>query len=867
MIVVSDSIKNAYNKYTTQRKPYIKVGNNTYYIQNMDFQADCYDEGNIIGNAIAKILKFDIETEYVEELDKFELYDSIWTGNQYESVFLGTFKLYDEEGTDDFFSSVTAYDLLIKFNVQYDPSQMTYPSTIFGLLQNICSQAGVILENTSIVNGTQPLENELFVEGETLKTILNAICQISGTFGTISNDKLKLGLKGSQTITLNKSQISEPEFKRTTQNINQVVLGMTDVEGEEVKYPQDSQISGTIHKLTINNNPFVYTQALREAYIQNIYNQVNGFGYEAMSMKWEGLSYVELGDLLSVDGHSSIVLRYNIKSPKGLESTLEAPSIIDSSVEYYENSNSIENRQKRTEYIVDKANQRITQVVEEIGQYDERITKVEQTTEQISQEVSETINFIRNVSGNGNIILENANANDLKSLSIKGNISLLFGNDGKQYGIVPYAKILYPSSELFGKNMNLIIEYKEETQVIKLPFTYLNYISQDVCDEFILQDGKASIIRRVGINSNMKKYQLENEVIEDLGEFAITLKEGNPKLYLQCFDSTIYNASYMIKNEYTDTFATKVDLSSSINQASENINLSVDKKIEDLDIELKSEINLASNSILSEVNDVNNDLNAKLELKVDTENLVSEINASADVIKLESDRFILNSTNTQIAEDGTIACQNIDITGGNISINTDNLLNGIKVYSKSNNQIQMAGTFFEGTNNGQRGFYLTPSGTLSIKSITVSGLLEISLNGSFDCYGNAFVQGDLTVSGTKNRLVTTDNYGNRLLNAYETATPYFGDIGSNKTDENGYCKINIEDIFKETIELENYKVFIQECADGKLYVKKSEDYFEVIGTPNLEFDWEIKAIQKGYRDIRLKEAIIKEINNEEVINR
>ena len=56
MIAVSDSIKNAYNQYTTQRKPYIKVDNNTYYIQNMDLQADCYNDGNIIGNAIAKTL-------------------------------------------------------------------------------------------------------------------------------------------------------------------------------------------------------------------------------------------------------------------------------------------------------------------------------------------------------------------------------------------------------------------------------------------------------------------------------------------------------------------------------------------------------------------------------------------------------------------------------------------------------------------------------------------------------------------------------------------------------------------------------------------------------------------------------------------
>ena len=75
MLNVSNSIKNAYNQYTTQRKSYIQVGNNQYFIQNMDLYADAYDEGNVVGNAIAKILKFDIETQYVRGLDEFTLYD------------------------------------------------------------------------------------------------------------------------------------------------------------------------------------------------------------------------------------------------------------------------------------------------------------------------------------------------------------------------------------------------------------------------------------------------------------------------------------------------------------------------------------------------------------------------------------------------------------------------------------------------------------------------------------------------------------------------------------------------------------------------------------------------------------------------
>ena len=365
MLTVSDSIKNAYNQYTTQRKSYIRVGDSSFFVQNLDVVADCYEKGNVIGNAIAKIAKFDIETNNVKGLNEFELFDGIWTGNQYEYVSLGTFKLFNEEGTDDFFSSVTAYDKLVLFNKEYNPSQTVYPTTLFELLQNVCLQAGVELENTSIPNGEQSIEENLFVENESLKLVLNAICQISGNFGIISQDKVKLLLKGTKTIGLSKYQLSKPEYKRTTWKINQVVLGMTDVEGEYVLRQDDGDIAQNgVHKLVINDNPFVYTQELREQYIDNLFNQVNGFGYIAFSTKWEGLPFVELGDLAYIDGKESIVLRYNLKSPKGLESTLEAPSIIDNVIEYVDNSNSVSNKQKRTEYLVDKANQQIEAVIQ-----------------------------------------------------------------------------------------------------------------------------------------------------------------------------------------------------------------------------------------------------------------------------------------------------------------------------------------------------------------------------------------------------------------------------------------------------------------------------------------------------------------------
>lgn len=399
MLTISDSMKQAYNQYTTQRKSYIKIGDSSFFVQNLNIEADCYDEGNVIGNAISKIAKFEIETEYVNQLDEFEIFDGIWTGEKYEYISLGTFKLFEEKGTDDFFSSIIAYDKLVLFNSTYDSNLVVFPTTVYGLLQSICNQANVELYNTTIANGDQPLESNLFVEGESLKHILKAICQISGCFAIISEDKLKLLLKSSDTLTLEKYQISQPEYKRTTWKINQVVLGMTDIDGEYVKYPDDTEIQGSIHKLVINDNPFVYTQELRETYIQNIYNQVNGFGYIAFEANWEGMPFVEIGDSLIIDGNESIVLRYTLKSPKGLESTLSAPSIIDSVVEYVDNSNSINNRLRKTEYTVNKHDGKITalssRVTTEVNTLNNKINGVSASFENFKD--NEYINSIANL--------------------------------------------------------------------------------------------------------------------------------------------------------------------------------------------------------------------------------------------------------------------------------------------------------------------------------------------------------------------------------------------------------------------------------------------------------------------------------------
>lgn len=118
-----------------------------------------------------------------------------------------------------------------------------------------------------------------------------------------------------------------------------------------------------------------------------------------------------------------------------------------------------------------------------------------------------------------------------------------------------------------------------------------------------------------------------------------------------------------------------------------------------------------------------------------------------------------------------------------------------------------------------------------------------------------WVYGDLHVKGQKDRLIETEHFGARCISAYETAIPYFGDIGQGVTDESGKCIVQIEEIFSETVDLEEeYQVFLQKEGPGDIWVQeKAKDHFTVKGTPGLKFAWELKAKQIDHKGKRLEE--------------
>ena len=230
-------------------------------------------------------------------------------------------------------------------------------------------------------------------------------------------------------------------------------------------------------------------------------------------------------------------------------------------------------------------------MAQEVGQYDSRISTVEQTVDRIEQAVELIEDLKRNVVGYRKVHFENAIPDVPLKLCIR-NAHLLFP-----------ATDIYPKTTLFPLGSYLVVDNQEElssnAKFYRLPFTAL-YAIQDTYDEFIIEGRHAYIIHRIGIDSNNELYILDNEYIEELGEMEIIFEDGDNYVYLYSFQNepVYYEIDYLVHSSFTDRFATETYVRSSIEQTASEINLEIDQKT-DTD-ELISKINLKPGHILLE---------------------------------------------------------------------------------------------------------------------------------------------------------------------------------------------------------------------------------------------------------------------------
>lgn len=683
MIDVKNEIKQAYEESTTQIDRIILDGE-PYRINEVNYDDDCYENGNIFGTAIARSLEFQIENSIDLEKKEFEYQTGIYINNQIEWTSLGNFIVQDIEPNDTTkISKVVAFDYMFKSNIPYE-SKLDYSSgkiTILDVLQESCEQSGLELATTDFVNNNFIVDSNQFSEGTLNRQVFQAVAQISGTFAKIRSDnKLHLIIpkrKGILVEEVNKMTVAEFNklpieklsensnkfstdlykelvLKRNTHPINLVSLGMSDIEGENITLRDEESISKEgENSLVINDNPFAYTQEKREQLIIALFNTVKGFEYTAFEIEGQAKPYLETGDEIVVKDaegnfYYSFLFRFNYKSPNGLESIMEAPSIIKSTVAYQNIPDAL-SIAKKTEIVVNKQEQKIRQLVQETSENSDKLTKVEQTVDNISQKVSNIETFTNTIEAVDQIHLTNTIEGEeyVIQFSITGNMPFLTPSE-----------TLVPSEDLvpLGDYFTLIIDKQsranksEEAVEIVIDLDEPLRVYKNIYDEIFCENDIWYVIRRIGIDDKFNLYILENEIIEEITNIKIPTFEDDTYIYVKEYEGLNYSAYYIVKNQYEKIFATKTELSSSID--------------------------LSKNSILEEVKlnyatvDDTKEIKATLELKVDIDKLISEINASADVINLKANRLVIDSTNFKLTKEGKVTSTSGEIGGFKITSNS-----------------------------------------------------------------------------------------------------------------------------------------------------------------------------------------------------
>lgn len=176
-------------------------------------------------------------------------------------------------------------------------------------------------------------------------------------------------------------------------------------------------------------------------------------------------------------------------------------------------------------------------------------------------------------------------------------------------------------------------------------------------DEYVLENGKAIIIKKIGINEKGEKYVLDTPLISDLGQLYIQLANGvNVLEFLNNFNM---EATYFIDNEFTRKFANQINSSSEFNEQNNLLNQN------------SNDINDLSNKLNNDYTN-NSKLNQLLEGQKAT--IIEETSTMIEQSASEVTTSIINKVNT----DGVTTLKNtlvtIDINGINVAKNDEDVV-------------------------------------------------------------------------------------------------------------------------------------------------------------------------------------------------
>lgn len=624
----------------------------------------CFDssEGKLIGTAASKELEVEIINKDNYDLaDKeFDLELGVLIDREnkiYEYVPYGRYVVTSYE---DLKSSnkyrIIANDIMCKLNPEFRQNKAfkpTYPITAKEYYRQLMESYGIEIEEQELTNGNFLINNAIDFEGNTGRYVLGRLAELFGSFAKINRDnKCQMYLKTETDEVIELSQMNSVlEIDNRYGPVNVVTIGLSQVEGENVTLEDvDSMAANGETTIRIDDNPFLYTEELREKAITPLFNRLKGFTYIPVSFKYKALLYSDCGDAVQVRNKANgelvdtIIFNQDIVIPATRQSKIESLALTNTEQKYKYISQT-KQFNTRTEILVDKQNQKIESVVSQIGDRTNKTTSITQDLESIESKVNNVVGITNELYGINQLVLNECMQGDLLEFRIIGNNTVFRQLIAGQFKVGPTALVSTGKARIkvIGEELDTSGEVIRTTETI-YDFGIIGVLRQlgDVYDEFVLQDNKVIIIRRIAVTSDGEMFVRETPEIQELGEWIIPLVRGRNTISIIGFTANMY-AKWVIVNDYTNMFVPQVEFESRIEQEANNIEISVTQKVTDS---------------VSEKSVMKDDIIASINLAVENDQGI--VSLKGNVVEIDSDNYKLTEDGEMIATAGKIANWNIE---------------------------------------------------------------------------------------------------------------------------------------------------------------------------------------------------------------
>lgn len=524
----------------------------------------------IIGNFTTKKIEFTLfdTSKYNITNKEIEAFVGLKVNDEFNYISLGKFitdkPVTKDETQDECTISATNYSL--KFKIPYKPI-LTFPCTINKAIKDICDHLNIEYVENDFINKDYVLQKFFIEEEATFFDVIKILVEAGFANAIITNTNALIVKSPSMTVDYVLSLNELFDLKKEDNvfgPVNSIVASRIvadDGSTTEDVYKKDEDsinVNGLYEYKIIQNEAIDYD---RQTAVNNMLAGILNFEYNPAKIEAVYNPAIEIGDMLEVPDKKTatsfllLVKEITADLSSGLM-TIESTEKTQTETDY--KSATAKDKRRNTEIKVNKMEGKITLLAEEQGEIKEQIVK-----------------SVENIEGMQTITLSNC---------VEGNLLefYIYGHNTDFNMLVPDDD-LYPSDDLFpigsgaSSTDTYTIEVENEDgtkETYDLGEIVLLSKIGDVQDEYVLKDGKASVIRRIDVEN----VDIQEEVIEELGEKTIFLKNGTNTITLLNYNAKI-KAKYVVKNTYTDIFATKSETNAQINIKATEVSTEVNSSV------------------------------------------------------------------------------------------------------------------------------------------------------------------------------------------------------------------------------------------------------------------------------------------------